>query len=109
MSKKIRLFHATKSGNVESILEQGLISRWEGVYLTDSIESAQRWMGWRFAAEGESRFAVIEVEVEESRLVEGMDHSPLMHELFGAGRSLVHPESIPREQVMEVHHFAIGA
>ena len=31
----MRLYHATSANNIESIQEKGLISRFEGVYLTD--------------------------------------------------------------------------
>jgi RNA:NAD 2'-phosphotransferase (TPT1/KptA family) len=104
-SKKLRLFHATAVENVDSILEQGLLSKWEGVYLTDSAESATRWMGFRFAAMGINKFAVIEVEVSRRGLVEGIDHSPIMHTLFGAGKSILSTKSIPPSAIKEVHYF----
>ena len=103
--KKLRLFHATSVENVDSILAQGLLAKWEGVYLTDSAESAARWMGFRFAAMGVNKFAVIEVEVSGRGLVEGIDHSPLMHTLFGAGKSILSPKPIPPSAIREVHYF----
>jgi RNA:NAD 2'-phosphotransferase (TPT1/KptA family) len=39
---KVRLFHATSARNAESIKKKGLLSKWEGVYLTDTAESAAR-------------------------------------------------------------------
>lgn len=104
-SKKLRLFHATAVENVDSILEKGLLSKWEGVYLTDSAESAARWMGFRFAAMGIDTFAVIEVELSSRGLVEGSDHSPIMHTLFGAGKSILSTKSIPPWAIREVHYF----
>jgi hypothetical protein len=104
-SKKLRLFHATAVENVDSILEKGLLSKWEGVYLTDSAESASRWMGFRFAAMGIDKFAVIEVEVSPRGLVEGNDHSPIMHTMFGAGNSILSPKPIPPSAIREVHYF----
>lgn len=106
--KKIRLFHATRMDNVPSILAKGLISKWEGVYLTDSLESALRWMGWRFQAMGERFMAVIEVEVDETKLIEGTDHSPLMVTMFGVGKSLVSPKRIPPSAIKEVHRYEIN-
>jgi hypothetical protein len=105
----MRLFHATRTQNIDSIQSQGLLARWDGVYLTDSIESAQRWMGWRFAAQGDRTFAVVEICAEGLELEEGADHSPLMHELFGAGKSLVCAESVPPDRIREIHLFSIGA
>jgi hypothetical protein len=106
--KKTRLFHATRIGNVPSILAEGLISKWEGVYLTDSLESALRWMGWRFQAMGEEFMAIIEVEVDETKLIEGTDHSPMMVTLFGVGKSLVSPKRIPPSAIKEVHKYELN-
>ena len=104
-SKKLRLFHATAVENVDSILEKGLLSKWEGVYLTDSAESAARWMGFRFAAMGLDQFAVIEVEISDRNLVEGTDHSSIMHTWFGVGKSILSLKSIPSSAIQEVHYF----
>lgn len=104
-SKKLRLFHATAVENVDSILAHGLLVKWDGVYLTDSAESAARWMGFRFAAMGIYKFAVIEVEVSSRGLIEGSDHSPMMHTLFGAGKSILSPKPIPPSAIREVHYF----
>ena len=78
------------------------------IYLTDSIESAHRWMGFRFAAVGEKTFSVVEVEVDEKDLYEGTDHSPLMVSLFGVGKSLVTTKRIPKSRIKKIHHFKIG-
>lgn len=100
-----RLFHGTSVKNVESIKKSGLISRWEGVYLTDSIESAQRWCGFKLRAQGEDEIAIIEVEVETEGLVEGTDHSEYMVKLFGVGKSILSLESISADKIKEVHLF----
>ena len=105
---KVRLFHATSAKNAESIKEKGLLSKWEGVYLTDSAESATRWMGFRLAAMGEPLMIVVEVEVEEKTLVEGCDHSPIMVQLFGVGKSLVSPKSIPPSKIKEIHYYQLS-
>jgi len=66
----MRLFHATRSANIESILKKGLLPTFGEVYLTDSQESATRWMGFRFKAMGEREFAVIEVLDQNKMLKE---------------------------------------
>ena len=105
---KVRLFHATSAKHAESIKKKGLLSMWEGVYLTDSAESATRWMGFRLAAMGEPLMIVVEVEVEEKTLVEGCDHSPMMVQLFGVGKSLVSPKSIPPSKIKEIHYYQLS-
>lgn len=105
---KVRLFHATSAKNQESIREKGLVSKWEGVYLTDTAESAARWIGFRLAAVGEPLMIVVEVEVEEEDLVEGTDHSPLMVKLFGVGRSLVSPKTIPPSSIKDIQYYQLN-
>lgn len=104
----MRLYHATSVENVASIKEQGLKVFWEGVYLTDSIDSALRWMGFRMRAMGKENIAVIEVEVDESKLEEGTDHSPFMVQFFGVGKSLLSPKPIPKSRIKRVHYYKIG-
>jgi len=103
----MRAYHATSVSNVDSIEENGLVIKWDYVYLTDSIDSALKWMGFRLKATGEDKVAVIEVEVDESKLGEGMDHSPMMVTLFGVGKSWVSEEPIPASAIKEVHLFKI--
>lgn len=107
-TKKITLFHATSAKHEQSILEQGLVSKWEGVYLTDSAESAARWIGFRLHAQGEQRMIVVEVEVNNKDLVPGTDHSPLMEKLFGVGKSLLHSKPVPPEAIKKIHHYELN-
>ncbi len=104
----MRAFHATSVSNVPSIKKDGLIIKWDYVYLTDSIDSALRWIGFRLQATGEKTIAVIEVEVDEEKLEEGMDHSPMMVKLFGVGKSWTSSEPIPASSIKEVHIYAIN-
>lgn len=107
--KTIRLFHGTSINNVESIKKEGLKAVWEGVYLTDSIESATRWVGFRLATQGEKYVAVIEVEVKmDKNLVEGNDHSQFMVDIFGVGKSLLSLKSIPKSRIVNVFYYKIG-
>lgn len=104
----VRLFHATSARNAESIREKGLVSKWEGVYLTDSAESATRWIGFRLAAMGEPQMIVVEVEVDEESLVEGCDHSPMMVQMFGVGKSLVSPKRIPPSKIKGIEYYQLN-
>ena len=100
----MRLFHATSFNNVASIKANGLKPGFDGcVYLTDSIESAQRWIGFRLI--DTDKLCVIEVEVDESKLEAGCDHSELMVTIFGVGKSLTYPELITKKQIKKYHYF----
>jgi hypothetical protein len=107
-TKKVLLFHATSAKHEQSILEKGLLSKWEGVYLTDSAESAARWIGFRLRAQGEDRMIVVEVEVNNKDLVEGCDHSPLMVQIFGVGKSLLHEKPVPPDAIKRIHHYELN-
>lgn len=104
----MRLYHGTSINNVDSIKDQGLKVMWEGVYLTDSIESAKRWIGFRLAATGEKFMSVVEVEVSAKHLSEGNDHSPLMEQFFGVGKSILSLKPIPKSKIKKIHYFKIG-
>lgn len=101
------LYHGTSVKNVTSILEEGLkVSVFEqAVYLTESAESAARWTGFKLAAMGENTLAVIEVEVDEDKLSPGIDHSPMMQTMFGAGESILHEGDITTESILDVIYF----
>lgn len=104
----MKFYHGTKISNVDSIKEKGLMPVFDFVYLTDSIDSALRWMGFRLAAMGEEDIAIIEVDVEEKELSEGYDHSPLMEEIFGTGKSLISETTIPPDMISDVHFYKLG-
>jgi hypothetical protein len=107
MARKI-LYHGTSVKNLESILEKGIIQKYEGVYLTDSEESAARWCGFKLHTQGENQVAVIKVIVDEDKLEPGVDHSPMMHTLFGVGESLLHSGDIPNDMIMGYSTYQIG-
>jgi hypothetical protein len=50
---------------------------------------------------------VIEVEVNEDEIVEGMDHSPIMEKLFGVGKSLLSPNSIPPDNIINYNVYEL--
>ena len=108
MAKKVKLYHATDAANLGSILANGLIARWEGVYLTDSAESAARWIGFRLTAMGKPKMIVVEVEISTNGLEEGCDHSPIMETLFGVGKSILSPKSIPATCIRNVYEYQLN-
>jgi RNA:NAD 2'-phosphotransferase (TPT1/KptA family) len=107
--RKRKLYHATDAANLGSILDKGILAHWEGVYLTDSAESAARWMGFRLAAMGREKMVVIEVEVPARGLKKGTDHSPIMEQLFGVGKSILSTKSIPAEAILNVYEYQLNA
>lgn len=95
-------YHGTSSANAEKIAVEGLKNIWgDGIYLTDSEDSALKWVSMRH----DGIIAVIQVEVEESKLEEGLDHSPLMQELFGCGNSIVHMDDILPIHILDIAYF----
>jgi hypothetical protein len=108
MAKKVKLYHATDAANLGSILSKGLVSKWEGVYLTDSAESAARWIGFRLAAMGREKMIVVEVEISPKGLEEGCDHSPIMETLFGVGKSILSPKAIPAKCIKNIYEYQLN-
>ena len=103
----MKLYHATRTANVPAIQEEGIKPIWDFVYLTDSLDSALRWMGFRFSAMGDETMAIIEVDVDENELGEGVDHSPMMVKLFGVGKSLVSEKTITPDRIREIHYYSL--
>lgn len=100
-----RFFHATRVDYVDSIQQEGLKPIWDYVYLTDSLESAVRWMGFRLKAIGDTHLAVVEVEVDAKNLEQGTDHSPLMNLIFGVGMSYISHKPIAKSRIKKIHYF----
>lgn len=104
---KVTLYHGTSVNNLNSIMEQGIKQMFEGVYLTDSAESAARWCGFKLAMIGEKRVAVIEVEVDDDNIEPGMDHSPMMHTMFGVGESFLHHGDVTKDKLREEYIYEV--
>jgi len=103
----MRLYHATRTENVPSIQKEGIKPVWDFVYLTDSLDSALRWMGFRFNAMGDETMAIIEVDLDENTLHEGTDHSPMMEKLFGVGKSLVSETTVTPDKITDIHYYKL--
>lgn len=101
----MRVFHATALENLKSIKRKGLIRKFDGVYLSDSIEGAARWKA--LVMHPGQIIVVVEVEIDGRTLRPGSDHSPVMQSVFGAGRSLVSSKSIPPEKIVATHLLRI--
>lgn len=54
---------------------------------------------------GEEYMAFIEVEVDETKLEEGTDHSPMMVKLFRVGKSFLSPKPISKSRIKKVHYI----
>lgn len=108
MPKKFKtLYHGTDYRNLGSILGEGLRTSMEGgVYLTDSADSAMRWTAMKIQAMGGKKVLVVEVKVEEDKLVLGADHSPIFQEIFKCGESYVYQDKIPTEMI--TNYFKYG-
>lgn len=87
-------------------MAEGIKQHWEGVYLTDSAESAAKWVGLKLHALGEDSVVVFEVEVEAHKLSDGTDHSPIIHELMGVGESILHEGNISNKKIKNVLEFS---
>jgi len=107
-NKKV-YYHGTSFDNVDSIDENGLISQFEGIYLTDSADSACRWIGFRLKAGNtpDPIVAVVAVEMFEDELEPGTDHSPIMVQLFGVGASFLGPQKIDKSRIKGWEFFKI--
>lgn len=101
----MKLFHATKTENVPSILKDGLKCSLDGVYLSDTINGAAKWKAG--FVDTSLDVAVVEVEVDGRKIRKGNDHSPLMQKRFGAGKSFLSLKSIPSKAVKRIHFRTI--
>jgi len=98
----MRAFHATAAQNVAPILQFGILRKFEGVYLSDSLEGAANWKA--LVMKDGDRLAIIEVEIDGRKLRNGNDHHPMMQAVFGAGKSLLSLKSIPPSKIV-AHHI----
>lgn len=101
------LFHGTDYNNLSSILSRGLKKHWEGIYLTDSKESAFRWVAFKLKAMGLKDVLVVEVDVDENLCQPGMDHSPFIEKIFGCGKSILYTDNISTKNILNYYHYKI--
>jgi len=107
MGKK-KYYHGTRKENLTSIMDKGLLSKFEGVYLTNSVDSASRWMIPRLLASDVGKLIVIEVTIDSDSVVEGCDHSEMMVKLFGVGESWLSIDNIPSDKITNVFDVELG-
>lgn len=97
-----RYYHATPKSNFNSIVEKGIISRFDGVYCSTSEETAVRWIC--FTRRDAEKIMVLPFDRPEGdeRMRIGWDHSPMMTQLLGVsdeGASFVSSENIPNSDI----------
>ena len=97
-----RYYHATPKSNLYSIMEQGIISRVDGVYCSTSEETAARWICFTRREAEEIVVLPFDRAEGDERMSIGIDHSPMMTNILGVsdeGASFVSSENIPMTDI----------
>jgi hypothetical protein len=88
----MKMYHATKMSNMDSIFEKGILRGSNGVvYLTTKPEDAAKFVAIR----GEKEILVVKVEIPKAKLVESYDHS----ESFFGCKAYTYAGDIPRIKI----------
>lgn len=86
-------YHATPFENLNSILEKGLKKGFDNIiYLTETPEDSLKFLRVRLVTD----ILVIQIDLEESDVVETFDHS----EAFFKCRAFGYPHDIPPEDLL---------
>lgn len=98
-----RYYHATPYNNFNSIVEQGIVSRFDGVYCSTSEETAVRWIC--FTRRDAEKIMVLPFDRAEGdeRMSIGADHSPMMTNLLGVsdeGASFVSSVNVGIQEIV---------
>lgn len=92
---KKKYYHATELKNVQSIMENGLYKNLYGViYLCDSQKDAYKFMLIHLI----SKFAVIEVELDDKDVSESRDHN---EKLFKC-KTYIYDKDIPYKDINSI-------
>lgn len=97
-----RYYHATPKSNLYSIMEQGIVSRFDGVYCSTSQETAVRWICFTRREAEEIVVLPFDRAEGDERMSIGVDHSPVMTNILGVsdeGASFVSSENIPMTDI----------
>jgi len=97
-----RYYHATPKSNLDSIIEQGIISRFDGVYCSTSEQTALRWICFTRREAEEIMVLPFDRPEGDERMSIGADHSPMMTNILGVsdeGASFVSSEDIPMRDI----------
>ena len=93
-TNKIKMYHATKSSNLVSILEKGILASPEGiVYLTEKPEDAAKFLAIRM----ETSIISIGVKVDPAKVEEQFDHN----EKFFGCRAFGYKGNIKKEDITD--------
>ena len=89
----MKFYHATQVTNVPSILQLGLKSKFEGIYLCEKPEDAAKFLLVR----GIKNLAIFEVNIRKNSksLAESFDHSFT----FFKCRAFIYTKDIPLENI----------
>ena len=88
------LYHATAERNLANILEQGIKSNYDGVYLADSAKLAMSFILLR----GETRVVMFEIDVPDNLVQESFDHNEQWFKTqlqLDSCRCFIYPDDIP--------------
>ncbi len=97
-----RYYHATPKNNLYPIMEQGIVSRFDGVYCSTSEETAVRWICFTRREAEEIVVLPFDRPEGDERMSIGVDHSPMMTNILGVsdeGASFVSSENIPMTDI----------
>lgn len=97
-----RYYHATPKSNLYPIMEQGIVSRFDGVYCSTSEETAVRWICFTRREAEEIVVLPFDRAEGDKRMSIGIDHSPMMTNILGVsdeGASFVSSENIPMTDI----------
>jgi len=97
-----RYYHATPKSNLDSIIEQGIISRFDGVYCSTSEQTALRWICFTRREAEEIMVLPFDRPEGDERMSIGADHSPMMTNILGVsdeGATFVSSEDIPMRDI----------
>ena len=97
-----RYYHATSKENLTSIMQRGILRRFDGVYCSTNEETAARRIC--FTRRGCKEVMTLRFNSREGdeRMRIGADHSPLTLKIIGAheeGASFTSSETIPPEDI----------
>ena len=95
-----KYYHATPAENLDSILENGLVSESGFIYLTEKFEECIPFIALR----GVNEILVVELEVPEENVGESFDHS----QKFFQCRAFVYKGSIPLGNLIDFKMVQIG-
>ena len=97
-----RYYHETPKENLESILQNGIQVKFEGVYCSTNENTAARWICFTRMGCKEIITIPFDRPQGDKRMSYGQDHSPILTKLLGVdeeGASFISSETIPPKDI----------